>query len=341
MRTWEVSRAEATPAFLEGKLLLREAPGRDGPVRKGTPLTAPEVGRLLEGTWTALHVAELEADEVHEVPAGERIARSVAGSDVDVGRFAGGYWPITSRGRGLLQVDVPRLLKVNGVDGVAVCTLLDGQVVDAGELLARVKVVPFALPEALVAAAETVASPGVVSVRVLPERAVAALAVETLSERAAARFEASLAEKVGWLGSRLATVEQVADEPGAIADALRKLRSMEVDLILAAGSKAMDPLDPTTRALEELGGVVERRGVPVFPGTLLWVGRLGSAPVVGLPSCGLFSKATVVDVVLPRLLAGEADDFAGLAALGHGGLLAPEAAYRMPRYRRDGDRGGL
>jgi len=90
-----------------------------------------------------------------------------------------------------------------------------------------------------------------------------------------------------------------------------------------------------------LKGHIERIGVPAHPGSLLWLARIGGTPVIGMPSCGLFSRATVFDLVLPRLLAGLAVDSEWLASLGHGGLLTRDVAARFPPYRARQERGAV
>src|SRR5205807_1916377 len=95
----------------------------------------------------------------------------------------------------------------------------------------------------------------------------------------------------------------------------------------------MDPLDPALRALQAAGARMESHGVPAHPGTLLWLAYLSETPVVGAPSCGLFAKATALDLILPRLFTGERVTRAHLAALGAGGLLTREMSWRFPPYR--------
>lgn len=101
----------------------------------------------------------------------------------------------------------------------------------------------------------------------------------------------------------------------------------------------MNPMDPAFRALERLGATILRHGVPAHPGTLLWLARLESVPIVGVPSCGLFSRATVFDLVLARILAGLPVDAESLGRMGHGGYLTPDMAWRFPPYREGGTRG--
>jgi molybdopterin biosynthesis enzyme len=101
----------------------------------------------------------------------------------------------------------------------------------------------------------------------------------------------------------------------------------------------MDPLDPALEALQRSGLGVEKHGVPMHPGTLLWVAYAEDVPVLGAPNCGLFAKATAFDVVLPRLLAGEHLDRGKLAAFGAGGLLTPAMSFRFPPYKPSAPRG--
>src|SRR5262249_11479072 len=103
----------------------------------------------------------------------------------------------------------------------------------------------------------------------------------------------------------------------------------------------MDPLDPVMSSLEQAGARVEKHGVPLHPGTLLWVASVEGVPVIGAPGCALFSRATAFDVLFARLLAGERLSRTALAQLGAGGLLTKEMAFRFPPYRPGGPRGEL
>jgi hypothetical protein len=130
-------------------------------------------------------------------------------------------------------------------------------------------------------------------------------------------------------------------DAGSIAEAIAGQLALDARLVVVAGSKAMDALDPTFRALDQLGAHRERHGVPAHPGSLFWLARHGEAAIVGMPSCGLFSQATVFDLVLPRILAGDRVDARALAELGHGGLLTRDVAFRFPPYRPSRQRGAL
>jgi molybdopterin biosynthesis enzyme len=193
----------------------------------------------------------------------------------------------------------------------------------------------------VLARAEVAAGRGVVSVAPFVSRRVAAIVKESIRGIPRDRFEASLRAKVEGLGSTLIGIDYVEDATVPVAAAVRaRVRGRaagRADLVLTAGSSSTDPEDPFFLAIAALGGRIVRHGVPAHPGSMLWLGRVGRVPVIGLPSCGAYSKATAVDLLLPRILAGEPASIRTIARLGHGGILTRDQRFRFPAYARDLD----
>jgi len=345
MHAIRVERRAAQTADLMGRVLCHELRDHEGRVAiaKGRVLDADDSQRALDLAWTELHLLALDRDDVHEDEAGERIARAVAGEGTAVRTASGGHWPIAATHRGLLGVDAQRLEEVNQLDGPCVYSLYDGQVVESGETVARAKIIPFAVSTRVLRAAESILTGVRSAVRVrpfLPHR-VAAVVHESMGKRAVDRFRDAVTEKIGWFGSALCALETTAPAVDSIARAFDASASSGAQVVLVAGAKAMDILDPTFAALDHLGARMVGHGVPAHPGSLLWLAEWNGVPVVGMPTCGLFAQATVFDLVIARVLTGDPVGRRELASLGHGGYLTRDMAFRLPAYRAQAERGAV
>ncbi len=345
MKAIALRRDGATVAALEGRVICHDV--RDGDrkvvVEKGDVLDAAAAARLLTLSWEDLHLLELEPGDLHEEPAGARLSQAAAGDGVTVKGYHGGQWTLSATRRGLLQIRKDALAQVNTQEGMAVFTLYDLQPVEAGETVARAKISPLAIAEALVKRAEerAWAAGGLLTVKTFEARKIGALTRSSLEAKQRTRFEAALTEKIDWFGSSLLPVRYCDDDAAAVAEALASLVGEGADVLIAAGAASLDPLDSIFEGLRLAGGQMIRHGVPAHPGSLLWLARWHGRPVLGMPACGMFSQATAFDLVLPRMLAGEEIRIAELAGLGHGGLLSRDSAWRFPPYRQSAARGEL
>ena len=345
MKAIAIKPGTATAAALEGRIACHDVrdPAGKVAISKGQTLDAAAAARLLSLPWPELHLLELEPGDVHEEPAGSRLAVAACGANVEVKGYIGGQWTLTGQRRGVVRVNVGTLEAVNGLEGMSVFTLYDLQPVEAGEAVGKAKITPLAIPEVLVKEAESRArgAGGLVSVKPFVPRVLGALSRENLAPPQRQRFESSLTEKVDWFGSRLLPVRYAAGDAAAMSAEMEALLGEGADILIAAGAGSLDPLDPVFAGLERLGGRMLRHGAPAHPGSLLWIADLRGHPVLGMPACGMFSQATTFDLVLPRILTGEPAGAAAIAALGHGGLLSRDSAYRFPPYRQSAARGEL
>jgi hypothetical protein len=281
-------------------------------------------------------VLVLEPGDVHEDDAAVRLAAAVAGEGLTVHGPAESRVDLRAAAPGVLHVRTAAVERLNRLDPIEVFTAWDGAVVDGGALVASVKVAPHVVADAVLERAERMAqrSGPVVWVAPFLGRSVAVVVKESLRAPARERFEGSVRSKVEGLGSRLASIEYVPDEESAVEAALERAAAA-ADLVLTAGGGSTDPADAFFVALDRLGGRVVRHGVPAHPGSMLWLGRLGRTAILGLPTCGAYSKATAADLLLPRLLSGEPASAATVAKLGHGGILTRDQRFRFPRYARE------
>jgi hypothetical protein len=340
--------AALSPDELEGAVLLAPVRLAGGQLRKGTRVDQAVAGRLSAAARAgelleAVRLALLDPGDLHEDEAAERLARAAAGPGLAFEAPRQSRLDLVARWDGVVHVRVESLRRLNTLDPLEVFTLYHGQAVAAGEVVASVKVAPHVVPDALVRAGEAVAreAPPLVDVRPYMPLEVAAIAEEAFSGGAFERFEAGVRLKVEALGSRfvgtivVGNPDPVAAEHDAREALERLVRERGVPVVLVGGVSAGDPLSPFFAALESLGGRVLRRGVPAHPGSMIWLAELDGSRLLGLPQCGMFSMATAADLVLPRLLTGEALTAADLADLAHGGVLGREMRFRFPDYARD------
>lgn len=343
MKAIAVHKRAATAGEIEGRVACHDVRDDAGKVaiEKGQTLDREAAKRLLSLAWEEMHLLELEPGDLHEEPAGARLSSAAAGPGVDVKGYAGGQWTLAAAQRGLLRVRVDALGAVNALEGMSVFTLCDLQPVEPAEPVARAKITPLAIPEALVKQAEerAWAARGLLTVKGFEPRVLGAVTRENLEPRQRQRFESSLKEKVDWFGSRLLPIQYAAPDAASVASAIEQLLADGAQLLIAAGAGSLDPLDPMFTGLQRLGGHMERHGAPAHPGSLLWLADVRGRPVLGMPACGMFSQATAFDLILPRLLAGEPVDKRAMAELGHGGLLSRDSAFRFPPYRKSAARG--
>lgn len=345
MRVERILPGAQSPPALVGAVLTRDLVAGGQRMSKGRRLSAEDLAALSADpvalSARGVTVLVLEAGDVHEDEAALALAAAVGGSGLTTRGPAQSRVDLVAAVDGVLHVRTAALERINRIDPLEVFTAFDGSVVKAGQLVASVKVAPHVVDGALVEAGRRQAGFGrrpIVRVAPFVPRRVGVVVREAIHSVARERFEASVADKVAGLGSTLSGITYAADD-AAVAPAITTLASGpdRVDVILTAGGGSTDPTDPFFGALEALGGSIVRRGVPAHPGSMLWLGRIGRVAVLGLPTCGAYSKATAADLVLPRLLTGEQPGPRLVSGLGHGGLLTRDQRFRFPPYARDLD----
>ena len=347
MRVERIVAGRRAPPGLAGAILTTDVVVGGSRWSKGRRLSEADLeAYATEITAGTVTVLVLEPGELHEDEAGLRLAAGVAGHGLELRGPVQSRVDLLAAHGGVLHVRVAALERLNRVDRLEVFTAFDGSIVAVGDLVASVKIAPHVVEDEVVnAALRSAGSPARPVVRVDPFKAMRVAVVVKESVRASdqERFERSVRDKVEGLGSTINGIAYVADDDDAVTAAMAAAsggpgrgagRARRADVVLTAGGRSTDPLDPFFVAIERLGGEVVRRGVPAHPGSMLWLGRIGRTAIMGLPTCGAYSKATAADLVLPRLLTGERPGRALVAGLGHGGLLTKDQRFRFPRYAR-------
>ena len=321
--------AEATEEDVVGRVLVHDL-GPD--LRKGTVLTADHLARVRQAG--DVHVVELEPGDIHEDNAAQRLAAALTGAGLAIQPPVQSQTRLTATHRGLVRVKADLVDAINALGYISVFTLMDGQAVAEGEEVAGCKVTPVAVPGNLVAAAEQMCrekGPVVELLSFQPLRTFV-VATERLKPKARDLFRAAVTAKLGWYGAEVLAVREVARTPEAVAAAYQEATDLDAQLVLFAGASAIDPLDPAYAELTSAGGQLLQLGAPMHPGSMLWLGKLGDAAVVGVASCAGFGRSSSLDLLLPFVFAYGRADAGDLLRLGHGGLIESAAGRRFPPY---------
>ena len=281
-----------------------------------------------------LYQLDLADDEIHENQAAAILAEALAGEGIIwKNNPREGKIKLQAAKDGLLAVDTSALAAFNMVDEVMCATLHSHLRVQKGELVAATRAIPLVMKRAPIERAAAIARQSGAVLQVLSlRRARAGLVItgnEVYSGLIDDRFAPVLSEKITALGSAVAAVEFAPDDAATVSRTIRCLLKRGCDLILLSGGMSVDPDDVTRQGIRLAGATEMHYGAAVLPGAMFLVAYLGEVPLLGVPACGLYHRITVLDLVLPRILAGERIGKAELAFLGHGGLCrdCPQCSY--------------
>ena len=315
----------AAPEAAIGALLAHGVKAGGVGLRKGRVLTEDDARALRAAGIDTVTVARLGPDDVPEDEAAATLARALAGAGVEVAAPFTGRCNLFARRAGLARIDARAIDAINAIDeAITVATLAHFAPVDPRSMLATVKIIPFAVPRAALETCVAAARGGVALAAFAPKRA--ALIQTRLpgtKPSVLESTEATTRARLAALGSTLEHARVCAHDASAVATELRAAAAAGYDPILAIGASAVvDRRDAIPAAIVAAGGEVLHFGMPVDPGNLLLIGRIGAANIVGLPGCARSPKLNGFDWVLQRLAAGLPAGRAEIARMGVGGLLA-------------------
>ncbi len=302
--------------------------------RKGHVIKIEDIPLLLQIGKENLYVWENKDGYLHEDEAARRMAAAVAGYGVRMTEPKEGKINLISTFRGLLKINVDGLNAINDIEQVMLASLHTNQVVEKDMVVAGTRVIPLVIDGKIIEQVEEQAAIYSPLVEVNPLACLRVGMVVTGSEvykgRIEDKFGPIVKGKIENLGSSVFRKINVPDNTGMIAQAVRDLLAEKADLIVVTGGMSVDPDDLTPAGVVAAGGKIVSYGAPALPGAMFMVAYIGETPVLGLPGCVMFSKSTVFDLVLPRIMAGEVIERRDVVALGHGGLCMECPTCRFP-----------
>ncbi len=320
-------------------------------LKKGTVIGPREIAALKTAEIPEIVVARLEPGDVSEDEAAADIAAAVAGEGVRVDRAFTGRANHFAETAGVLLVNKQGIDCLNLIDeAVTFATLPAFKPVVAGEMIATVKIIPFAVAGEVRDAAVSVARAAAPLVRVAPYRirkvGVVSTILPGLADKVVEKTLRVTAERLAPAGASIVAERRVPHEQTALAKALEEVLREGAELVIVFGASAIaDRRDVIPAAVEAIGGKVEHFGMPVDPGNLLLLADARGRPLLGAPGCARSPKENGFDWVLMRLLAGLEVPREAITGLGVGGLLMEIVTRPQPRdepvaRRRSSHRGG-
>ncbi|WVT74912.1 molybdopterin-binding/glycosyltransferase family 2 protein [Sinorhizobium chiapasense] len=332
MRFGPVKTSEA-----EGAILAHAVKTDESRLAKGQRLSPADIAALIACGTPEVVVARLDPGDLMEDEAATRIAAAIAPDHLRFSQAATGRVNVYSRVAGLFVATRETVDRLNRIDpAITLACLADHVPVQAGDMVATIKIIPLAVAGRFVEEAQRLLrSHAAFEVKPFVARRAALIATQlpTLKPQVMDKTKAILAARLRQSGSELLTERRVAHTEGAVAAAIDDLQA-DHDLLVVFGASAVaDPHDVIPAAVRRAGGIVDHVGMPVDPGNLLVLGRVAEIPVIGAPGCARSPRENGFDWILDRILAGEWPSFDDITGLGVGGLLGEIPSRPQPREK--------
>ena len=307
---------------------------KDARFRKGHVVTEEDIPVLLSMGKEHLYVWEMTPGMVHENDAAERMAALCGKVNMNWSEVKEGKIELTAACDGLFRVNSEKLIAVNSVEDVMIATRKGNTAVRKGDKLAGTRVIPLIIPEEKLQAAEAAAGDTPL-LELLPYTKKTAAIIATGGEVKKGliqdTFTPVVKDKLAAYGIETLAVTYSGDGVENVADAIAEARKTGADIILCTGGMSVDPDDNTPGAIKRSGARIVTYGAPVLPGAMFLLGYFDDGvPIVGLPGCVMYAKATVFDLALPRIAAGVELVKQDFVEMGEGGLCLGCGECRYP-----------
>jgi molybdenum cofactor cytidylyltransferase len=328
MRFGPVLLSEAEGAILAHSVALPE-----GRLRKGCRLGPEDIAQLQALGLTEVIAARLDPSDLHEDAAALAIAQALVPdpqtAGLDLRPVGTGRVNLHARTAGIVEVDAAKVDALNAVDPMlTLATVPRWQRLRAGAMAATVKVIAYGVASASVTAA---CAAGARALRLCPPRLTRVALVETHTDPAARKLDPdAITNRLAALGAGLSAHLHSPHREAELAQTLAGITDCGLILILTA-SATSDPHDVAPQAVRRAGGRIDRFGMPVDPGNLLFIGQLNGTPVIGLPGCVRSPALNGADWVMERLICGVQVTAHDIAGMGVGGLLKEIPTRGRPR----------
>src|SRR4030042_2996081 len=292
--------------------------------KRGHLIREEDIPEFLKIGKEHVYVMELKPGIIHEDDAALRLGRAFGGENVDLTGPSEGKVTFLSKISGILKINLSLLQRINLSGNIILSTLHRHTPCSQGMAVGATRIISLKAPERQIEKIENWCEKYGSVIEILPYRVLNIGVVVTGNEffhgRTEDRFDDRVGKKIIDFGSCVVKKRIVPDDISQISKALSELKEEPIDVILITGGLSVDPDDVTRAGVKKAGTRIIFYGTPILPGAMFLYGMLGEKPVLGLPACVFHHKATLFDIIFPRILAGETLNRKEIRLLGHGGF---------------------
>ena len=302
------------------KIIPGEFKGRA--FKKGHIIREEDIEELLSIGKEHIYVWEKEEGTLHENDAAIRLKDLVCGDGLKFGEIKEGKINFIAAKDGLLKIDKEELLKINMLGDIIVSTIHNNTPVKKGEIIGATRIIPLVIDEKKIIEAENSVKKSIINIEEIKEKKVFMITTgsEVYHGRIKDAFGPAVKKKLDYYGCKLIEQTIIKDCKDDIVKEIKRALRSGAEMIVCTGGMSVDPDDVTPTAIKECGANLISYGAPVLPGAMFLLSYYGDIPILGLPGCVMYSKRTIFDLVLPRILSDEKLTMRDLALYGHGGF---------------------
>lgn len=299
---------------------------KDAVFRKGHIVQPEDIPVLLSIGKEHLYVWEADENMLHENDAARILCAICKNANMHQSEVKEGKIELSATCEGLFKVDSKRLQLVNGFGQMMIATRHGNTPVKKGDKLAGTRIIPLVIEKEKMYSIQELCGEEPI-LKLLPYKlkkaAVIATGSEVFTGRIKDTFTPVIEEKLAEYGVEVVFKQVLGDDPEAVTASIKTaIEEKGVELVCCTGGMSVDPDDRTPLAIKNTGAQIISYGAPVLPGAMFLLAYYGvnKVPVMGLPGCVMYSKRTIFDLVLPRVIACDYVTAEELAQLGEGGL---------------------
>ncbi|MGL5754937.1 MAG: molybdopterin-binding protein [Paraclostridium sp.] len=291
--------------------------------KKGHVVKVEDIEKLLSLGKDNLYVFEKAEGMVHENDGAIFLKDITAGENLKFSEIKEGKIDFIADIDGLLKVDVDRLFELNCIDDIMMATLHNNYVVKKDLKVAGTRVIPLMVEqEKLDQAKSVIGNEKIINIVPFKKKKVGIVTTgnEVYHKRIVDKFGPIMKEKMNTYGCEVIGQIICPDNTDMIKEAIDDFLDQGAEIILCTGGMSVDPDDLTPAAIKKSGADIITYGSPILPGAMFLLAYKNDVAILGIPGCAMYSKITVLDVVLPRVLIDEKLTKRDIARYGHGGL---------------------